>query len=264
MSERPETVHVDLPFRIRIQPWRLLRSFIAVARDPENTADGARIVMSFDGAQSERNYQRFCADPRGARFLDEGPNLFELLTDRRSLLSLPSGSLGRSFVRFMDAEGIRLEALDREVAPIEEELWRPSPRRRRYLRHMRANHDLWHLLTGYSRDLFGEMLLLRFSWVQLGTPMFGVLTRTMQAGVDRRIPGATALLAEAEERARRIPWLPTLDWAQLLARPIDAVRDEIGLGPPPTYTRYVRRPRGFGLMPLSADAKVPPPRARAS
>lgn len=255
-SGPPAVAGSGLPLRTRIRPWRLLRSVVRIARDPNNTADGARIVMMLDGGQQERNYQRFAADPRGAGILDGAPTLFELLSDRAALRSLPEASLGRAFLEFSEREGISIEGLDREVAPVERELWNPDPRRQRYLKHLRASHDLWHVLTGYSRDLLGELLLLRFSWIQLRTPMFGLLTRLSSLGIDRRMAGARALLREAEERAARIDWLPTRDWAALLPRPISEVRERLGIGPPPPYTRYVRKPGGFGLVPESSGARL--------
>ena len=248
----PASAAAGGPMRARIRPWSLLRSLVRIARDPNHTADGARIVMTFDRGTQERNYQRFAADPRGAAMLDGEPTLFELLSDRDALRALPEGSLGREFLEFSEREGISIEGLDREVEPIERELWSPDPRRRRYLQHLRASHDLWHVLTGYSRDLLGELLLLRFSWIQLRTPMFGLLTGLSSLGIDRRIPGARGLLREAEERAARIDWLPTRDWAVLLPLPIAEVRERLGIGPPPSYTRYVRKPRGFGLVPESS------------
>lgn len=252
VSNDPANAAPGRPMRSRIQPWRLLRSLVRIVRDPNNTADGARIVLSFDGGRQELNYRRFAADPRGAGILDGEPTLFELLSDRDALRALPEGSLGREFLEFSEREDISIEGLELAVEPIERELWSPDPRRRRYLMHARASHDLWHVLTGYSRDLLGELLLLRFSWIQLRTPMFGVLTRLSSLGIDRRMPGASALLRDAEARAARIDWLLTRDWAVLLPLPIAGVREQLRIGPPPPYTRYVRNPRGLGLVPESS------------
>ena len=251
VSDAPASAALGRPMRSRIRPWQLLRSLVRVARDPNNTADGARIVLTFDGGRQELNYQRFAADPRGAGILDGEPTLFEMLSDRDALRALPEESLGREFLEFSERERISIERLDREVEPIERELWSPDPRRRRYLMHVRASHDLWHVLTGYSRDLLGEILLLRFSWIQLRTPMFGLVTWLSSLGIDRRMPGASALLRDAEERAARIDWLLTRDWAVLLPLPIAEVREQLRIGPPPTYTRYVRNPKGRGLVPES-------------
>lgn len=248
----PGQPSLDRPLRARIRPWRLLRSLVRLLRDPENTADGARIVLSFDRGRQEQTYQRFASHPRGARILDGEPTLFELLSDRAALRRRPAGSLGRELLDFWEREGICIEALDRVVAPVEREVLRPDPRRHRYLRHMRASHDLWHVLTGYSRDLLGELLLLRFSWIQLQTPMFGAITWLSSFGLDRRMPGASALLRDAEERAARCDWLPTVDWPALLPLPLTRVREQLGIGPGPSYTRYVRNPGGFGVVPESA------------
>ena len=90
----------------------LLHAVRMIRRDPEETAHGARLVLTFDRHQAERNYQDFLADPEGGRILNGAPSLFELLTDRESLGKLPEGSLGRIYLAYMDREGLSTEALD--------------------------------------------------------------------------------------------------------------------------------------------------------
>ena len=36
-------------------------------------------------------------------------------------------------------------------------------------------HDLWHVLTGYGRDTFGEACLLAFSYAQTGNRGIGLI-----------------------------------------------------------------------------------------
>ena len=235
--------------RRRLRPWKLLASLVAVARDPEDTASGARLVLAFEGRRADENFRRFAADPTGARILAGDATLYELLIDRPRMRALPEGSLGRSYLEFVEREGISTEGLRDVVLPVERELFHSDPSRERYADHMSAMHDLWHVLTGYSRDLLGEILLLAFSHEQLGTRAFGWIVKLSSLGINRRIEGAKALLSEARARAARAPWLATVDWEALLALPIEEVRDLLQLGPPPSYPRYVRNPRGFGLVP---------------
>ncbi len=244
MDSHPTPSGSDRPAR-----FPLLRSLIAIARDPEQTSHGARIVMSIDRRQMERSFQRFAVEPEGARILSGAPSLYDLLTDRASLAALPEGSLGRTYLDFMQREGISTEALDAEVAPVEAEILRPDTDRRRFYQHMRASHDLWHVLTGYHRDLFGELQVLVFSYSQTGSRAFGWISRFARFGAGRKIPGGQKLLDLARQRGKRAQWLPAVAWAPLLAEPIDDVRRCLGIGPPPTYTRYVRAASGFGLVP---------------
>ena len=66
---------------------------------------------------------------------------------------------------------------------------------------------------------------------------------------SRQIKGARELFALAGERSRKTRCLATVDWAPLLGRPIDEVRETLGMGAPPTYTRHMRNPNGRGLVP---------------
>ena len=63
------------------------------------------------------------------------------------------------------------------------------------------------------------------------------------------MPGARALIDQARERGKRTTRLLTVDWPPLLERPIGEVREQLGIGPPPNYTRYVKNPDGWGLIP---------------
>ena len=47
--------------------------------------------------------------------------------------------------------------------------------------HIRASHDLWHVLTGYHRDYLGELQLLAFSYYQTGSPAYKWITRLRES-----------------------------------------------------------------------------------
>jgi ubiquinone biosynthesis protein COQ4 len=38
-------------------------------------------------------------------------------------------------------------------------------------------------------------------------------------------------------RGRRAAWLPAQEWEELLAEPLEAVRERLAVGPPPSYTQ---------------------------
>jgi hypothetical protein len=57
---------------------------------------------------------------------------------------------------------------------------------------------------------------------------------------ELRVPGTLALLRQSKERARNAKWLIAEDWEQLLEEPLEEVREKLGVGPPPMYTRYFR------------------------
>jgi ubiquinone biosynthesis protein COQ4 len=228
---------------VRLHPWRALRCLVAAARDPENTEVGAAMVKALEGRSRERLRARFAAHPMGARILAEGRRLERELGDLPALGGLPAGSLGRCYADWMVAEGLSAEGLIQAAGYAD-----PAASAERQLIDGRgaSTHDVWHVVTGYGRDLLGELALLHFTLVQtrntgLLLPCWlGVLAR----GWGRE---GRRLLFEARRRARRAAWLPAVDWESLLPEPLPAVREQLGLGPPPCYTPVwpeARRRRG--------------------
>ena len=101
---------------------------------------------------------------------------------------------------------------------------------------LRDMHDLWHVVTGYSRDILGELALLAFTYEQTRDRGIGYIVRTahrrVRRGGNRDID---ALLQEARERGRNAALLPAADWETLLERPLEDVRHELRVGEPPRY-----------------------------
>ncbi len=160
---------------------------------------------------------------------------------------------------FLDEEGLSLEGLERATDPVHRELGlAPDAARRFVFDRLGAMHDLWHVVTGYSRDILGELQLLAFSHVQLRTRAFGWIVPISAWLDERAAPGTRRLVALARERARRAAWLPGQDWEALLPLPLDAVRERLRVGAPPRYRRHFRRRGGFGLVAEPTDA---PPHA---
>ena len=252
MTAASMTLRTDIARR-RVRPFYALRAFLRVARDPEDTLNGARFVLALDGNRSEENFQRFAADPFGAQILAERRSLIAALSDRAALGTLPAESLGRAYLTFMEEEKISAEGLAAAVAPADRELGEYDADRQLIHERIGAMHDLWHVITGYSRDILGELQLLAFSHVQLRTRVFGWLVPLAAFANERRIPGTRRLIAIARERAAAAPWLPVQDWEALLARPLDEVRQTLRIGTPPVYTRHFRNPNGFGLIPEVRD-----------
>lgn len=237
--------------RNRIRPreaWRAMRGLLS---DPDDTSQVFRIVGALSGNSGERTYRRFEHSPVGRRVLRERRVLLGQLSDHDALRSLPTGSLGHRYAEFMEREQISGEGL----AQVSEEARDPGravdPDRRLFFDRLRDMHDLWHVATGYDRDLLGEIALLTFSLAQTRNPGIAfivgtVYLRSLRSG--RESAPVRRMIRDGWRRGRRSEWLPAADWEALLAQPLARVREQLRLGPPPRYAEV----RSAGAPPVPA------------
>ncbi len=213
--------------------WRALRQLIS---NPDGTDQVFIIIDALSGNSGERQFHRFAATPVGRRVLDEKREILDVLRDRDSLDALPAGSLGKTYAKFMTDEQINADGLveaSQEVGPA----MRENEDRSRFGIRTRDSHDLWHCITGYSRDLVGEASLLAFTFAQTRNPGIGAIVAMafIKAGA---LPGARKSIIRGYRRGRRASWLPAADWEALLARPLEDVRAELEISPLPAYTQF--------------------------
>lgn len=222
----------------RVRPLVALRAIRALIRNPDDTARVFDVIDALSGNHGERLFRRFSRTAGGIRLLAERPSLLAALSDRERLLALPIGTLGRTYADFMGREQISAEGLvqasmeggsgpDPDLPP--ERAW--------FGARLRDMHDLWHVATGYSRDLVGEASLLAFTYAQTRNPGIGfiVLTAWLRASGEFRF--ARAMIREGYRRGRAAAWLPEQVWEELLALPLVQVRARLGLGEPPVYSQ---------------------------
>ena len=220
----------------RAQPlvaWRALRKLIA---DPEDTPRVFEIIGALGGPSLVRGLRRFRATAVGQRVLAEHVDLIDTLSDRDALAALPSGSLGRAYHRFVYAESLTAEGLA-DASDAGHGYDFENPHLRRYGTRLRDQHDLWHTLTDYGRDPFGEACLLAFTYAQ--TRNRGTLVIAL-AGAWKlsREPGASGVFRAMWRAYRdgcRASWLPAQDWEALLPRPLAQVRRLLAVRPPAAY-----------------------------
>jgi len=219
------------PHHHRIRPleaWRAVRILFA---NPDDTGQVFRIIDALTGKAGLRIFDRFLNDPMGARILAERRALLSTLSDRSALQALPEGTLGRTYASFVAREQITADGLV-EASHESNTSWM-CEERRLFSDRLRDMHDLWHVVTGYGRDILGESALLAFSYAQIRNRGVGfiVLMSFIQAtnNEERR------LIFEGLRRGRRAAWLPAADWEGLLSRPLEDVRRELRVG---TASRY--------------------------
>jgi len=212
--------------------WRALQGLIA---DPQRTDLVFEIGDALAGPSYERSFQRFLADPDGRRLLEERPSLLEALGDRATLATLPVGSLGRSYLEFMEAGKLTANGLVAAEAMAQQRYATPeSDRDRQFFGdRIRDMHDLWHVLTGYGMDDAGEAANLAFTQAQI--PTRGIALIVLAAAAigpkDVRLTWQRYLL-QAWRRGRRAKLLTVVPYERLLALPLDEVRAMLDIEPP--------------------------------
>jgi len=231
----------------RIRPLVALRALGALIRDPDDTAKVFKVIEALSNRSDDRLFRRFRATESGARLLRDRPVLLDVLSDRDRLLAMEPGTLGRTYGEFMSCEAISADGLvsaDRFTSDVE------IPEDRRWFgERLRDMHDLWHVVTGYQRDLVGEAALLAFTYAQTRTKGIGLIVAAAYWRAGGEVSYARDLMREGYRRGKNAEWLPAQEWEAMLEMPLEAVREKLRVGPPPTYAQ-VRSEGAPALAPM--------------
>ena len=102
---------------------------------------------------------------------------------------------------------------------------------------MRDQHDLWHVVTGYGRDTFGEACLLAFTYAQTRNRGLGIiaLVGMLKLSQELEASGVRRAMKQAYRAGKNAAWLPQQDWESLLATPLDELRQQLNIPAPADY-----------------------------
>ena len=220
-----------------------LRKLIA---DPEDTRQAFAVIRAMAGPSLRRGLRRFRGTAFGRRALAEKPSLLRILGDRQALAALPEHSLGRAYFEFVYGESLSTDGLVEASMNADAQAYAYSdPDLRWYGERMRDQHDLWHIVTQYGRDPFGEVCLLTFTYAQTRNRGVGLIAIGGGWRLSRSLGfGALRAMWQALRAGRRARWLPAQDWEALLRLPVAEVRRQLAVRPPSIYwkMRAARRP----------------------
>jgi ubiquinone biosynthesis protein COQ4 len=206
----------------------------AILADPDDLPQVFTLLEAFSGRTLQNLARRLGASESGRRLLANKPDLVPTLVDREALRRLPSGSLGRAYLAFVEAENISADGI-RDAAARGSNDAADFPPDQAYVHvRLRDTHDLWHAVTGYKGDVLGETALLAFTLAQTKNP--GVLL-IVGLGLYKTLgkPDARAVILDGYKRGARAAWLPEQEWESLLALPLDEVRAKLRVEPVPEY-----------------------------
>lgn len=214
-----------------MRPLRAARALRELFANPDDTQQVFEIIDAMQGPALVRMRERLQQTEQGRRLLTEQPNLIPLLSDHEGLCALPEGSLGRAYLAFVEAEGISADGLV-DASDISRQ--RNEAAELRWIRNwLRDSHDVWHAVLGYKGDLIGEAALLAFSHYQtrnIGVGMIATMAWFKIGRVTDRNLGARGVILNGRRRARQSSWFLEVPWHEWLARPVDDVRRDLGVG----------------------------------
>ena len=149
----------------RMQPLVALRALKELVRNPDDTRKVFEVIEAMAGNANEKSAARFKQTPSGQRILATQGSLLDSLRARDALQAMSADSLGRAYLHFLDSENLSFDGLVEasETTRLQEEGDKDS---QRFMLRQRDQHDLWHVVTGYGRDIAGEASLLAFTYAQ--------------------------------------------------------------------------------------------------
>lgn len=214
------------------QPLRAIKAMIGLARNTTRTDHVFEIISALSGDGFEHVYRGFLTSPTASELLRDKPSLMAALSDREKLRSMPEGSLGRAYLKFMEDGGLTAEGLvtaQRDAVDPTADVHMDDDRR--YVAdRLRDMHDLWHVLTDYGMDDTGEIANLWFSYGQFGNHGMGfiALLGTLD-GIGAGGVGWLDYCRRAYDRGRTAKKLVSVDFVPLLPLPLPEVRARLGI-----------------------------------
>lgn len=174
------------------------------------------------------------SDKTGRRILRERPRITSQTMSIKYLRDLPSNSVGRAYVDWLDREGVGPDTRDAVRYIHDEEC-------AYVMQRYRESHDFYHALTGLPVFIEGEVALKGFEFANTLLPMAGLslFAFSRMKPLERRrfwntyLPWALSNGLKSKE-------VINIYWEEQVERDVDDLRQELGLEKPPDI-REMRR-----------------------
>lgn len=236
---------------LSVEVQRAIHAIRTLLADPDDLPQVFTLIEALSGNTIARVARKMEKSQGGQRILATQPAIVSQLEDREALRRMPEGSLARTYLAFLESEGISAAGIRDAQERGRSGTKVLSPAQAYVSERLRDTHDLWHAVTGYHGDVLGETALLAFSLAQTWNPGIAVLV-ALGLWKTSGAPAAAALIIDGFRRGRRAAWLPGEAWEELLAQPIGEVRARLNVGAPPVYTPV----RSIQLKAAMAAAKA--------
>jgi ubiquinone biosynthesis protein COQ4 len=206
------------PFRDRVRA--ALGALCRLMRDPGRLDQVLVFAQAVNAGAVARAVAKVERTEDGRRLFAEMPRIDRQHVDYDALRRLPDGTLGREYVRFLDDNEITPEPFEKlpEVS---------DPRAAYVMLRMRQTHDLWHVLTAYTTDVRGEVLLQAFTFAQVRVPSAFLLAFLGTLRWVRWTRQHLRDLRDAYRRGKATAPLATFRWEDHWETPVRELRERL-------------------------------------
>jgi ubiquinone biosynthesis protein COQ4 len=211
--------------------------------DKEDTAQVFHIIEALNGNSTRRDFQRFLESEIGTDLLARRSFLPDVLDDHAPLKALPLGTVGRTYVDFMEREGLTANGLVKESLQQRAHHQQFDDDLHWYINRLRDTHDMYHILTGYGRDALGEASLLGYTHSQHGgmgisfIAFMGIRQIAKEAPKEARVKD---VLAEGRRNGKQAKRIVEVDIESILDQPLHEVRERLNIAEPVLYKRALK------------------------
>ncbi|MCY3627336.1 MAG: Coq4 family protein [Gammaproteobacteria bacterium] len=220
----------------------LLKSIRALLINPDDTEKAFEIIGELRGKELRKSFSRFQNSVYGNKILQKQVDLIDVLNDRKTLTTLDENSLGRVYLKFIDANQLSPDGLVDASADTYPDIQDENVLR--YAQRNRDSHDLWHTLTQYGRDPLGELCLLAFTYAQTQNSGVGLIALIGSFRFYRIYGhGTFGAIWRAYRDGKQASWLPEQPFEDMLSLNIEHVRIMLSIPPPTAYLLVMSRQR---------------------
>lgn len=174
------------------------------------------------------------SSPTGRRILRDRPRITSQTMSVAKLRALPANSVGRTYVGWLDREGVSPDTRDGVKYIDDEEC-------AYVMQRYRECHDFYHALTGLPVFVEGEVALKAFEFANTGLPMTGLsLFAVTRMRPLERSRFWNTYLPWALSNGLKSKAVINVYWEEELEKDVGDLRMELGIERPPDL-RDVRK-----------------------
>lgn len=205
-----------------------VKAFMALSENPNDTVRVFNLEQAMNevaGPDVDRLFlESFQRTPGLQRMLEQ--RYLAPKYDIEDFKDYAPGTLGYGYYRHMHDHGFTPDFFP-EIKPVDD----VSYARLR----MRQTHDIWHVVTGYGPDLWGELALQGFLTGQYPGPLSALIISTGLVHTSTQFPEQLGeffdYMIEGYQRGKAAKSFWEVKWEEMWERSLDEIRAELNVSP---------------------------------